>query len=153
MQQFAFYAIRASRNLNRWVERFCVALLVVLTLDVWLGRAGALRHPAAADIHRGTGAVPDDLDGAAGGVLGIIYREHIGVEYCSPGSRRPMRRIVSWPSTSASFAFFFALFYYGIAFAERGFSPADHDLRHAQGLSLPGACRSPAACLRAAPSW
>jgi TRAP-type C4-dicarboxylate transport system permease small subunit len=33
----AGHAIRASRRMNWLVERFCVLLLVLLVLDVWLG--------------------------------------------------------------------------------------------------------------------
>ncbi len=33
----ALTAIRLSRGLNWFVERLCVALLVILVLDVWLG--------------------------------------------------------------------------------------------------------------------
>jgi hypothetical protein len=37
LQSYARKAIVWSRKVNWWVERFCVALMVLLVLDVWLG--------------------------------------------------------------------------------------------------------------------
>ena len=37
METISTKAINASRRLNWFVERACVALMVLLVLDVWLG--------------------------------------------------------------------------------------------------------------------
>ncbi|WP_325166301.1 TRAP transporter small permease [Thermohalobaculum xanthum] len=53
---------------------------------------------------------------------GIAYREHIGVEFVFTRLPAGARRWLAVAFDLIGFAFFFALFWYGLGFAEKGFS-------------------------------
>ena len=53
---------------------------------------------------------------------GIVYREHIGVTFVYDRLPTIVRRWIALAFDVIGFMFFFALLWYGIGFAERGFS-------------------------------
>jgi TRAP-type C4-dicarboxylate transport system permease small subunit len=122
MQQFAFYAIRASRNLNRWVERFCVALLVVLTLDVWLGILARYAIPVPLTFTEELARYLMIWMALLAISCGISRREHIGVLILVERVPPTLRKGLVVAMDVLAFVFFAFLLVYGIGFVERGFS-------------------------------
>jgi len=121
MQEIGAKAGRLSRRINHWIEAFCVFLLVVLVLDVWLGILA--RHVITLPL-----TFTEELArylmiwmALLAVSSGIVYREHIGVEYVFSRFPPGMRRWLALVFDIISFAFFFLLLWYGIDFVERGF--------------------------------
>lgn len=122
MASLALRSKRWSLRVNWLVERMCVLLLVLLVLDVWLGVL--LRHVIALPL-----TFTEELArylmiwmALLAVSSGIAHREHIGVEFLFVRLPAVVRRWLAVGFDVIAFAFFFALFWYGLGFVERGMS-------------------------------
>lgn len=122
MQPVATTAKKWSLKVNWLVERVCVALLVLLVLDVWLGVLARYVIPLPLTFTEELARYLMIWMALLAVSSGIAYREHIGVEFVFSRLPSSVRRVLSISFDVIAFAFFFALFWYGIGFAERGFS-------------------------------
>lgn len=111
-----------SMRLNWVVERFCVALLAILVLDVWLGVLVRYALPLPLTFTEELARYLMIWMALLAVSSGIAYREHIGVEFIFGRLPPQMRRWLAVAFDALAFAFFFVLFIYGIGFAEKGFS-------------------------------
>ena len=121
MQEIGVKAGRLSRRINHWIEAFCVFLLVVLVLDVWLGILVRYAIPLPLTFTEELARYLMIWMALLAVSSGIVYREHIGVEYVFKRFPAGMRRWMALAFDLISFAFFFLLLWYGIDFVERGF--------------------------------
>jgi len=122
MDAVARGALTWSRKLNRWTERLCVALLVVLTLDVWLGILARYVIPFPLTFTEELARYLMIWMALLAVSCGISHREHIGVLVFFDRFPRPMRKWLAVAFDLIAFVFFGFLVVYGIDFAERGFS-------------------------------
>ncbi|WP_209016939.1 TRAP transporter small permease [Roseibium aggregatum] len=122
MQNFAFRAIRASRALNRWVERFCVLLLIVLTLDVWLGILARYFIPFPLTFTEELARYLMIWMALLAISCGISRREHIGVLVLIERLPPVVRKWLAVAIDLTALVFFGVLLVYGVGFVERGFS-------------------------------
>jgi TRAP-type C4-dicarboxylate transport system permease small subunit len=122
MQPIAKSAKIWSLKINWLVERVCVTLLVVLVLDVWLGVLARYVIPLPLTFTEELARYLMIWMALLAVSSGIAYREHIGVEFLFSRLPAGLRRALAVAFDLIAFAFFFALFWYGLAFAERGFS-------------------------------
>lgn len=122
MQRVAKQAKTLSLRVNWLVERVCVFLLVILVLDVWLGILARYVIPLPLTFTEELARYLMIWMALLAVSSGIAYREHIGVEFVFSRLPPGMRRVLAVSFDVIAFAFFFALFWYGLAFAERGFS-------------------------------
>lgn len=111
-----------SLKVNWLVERVCVALLLVLVLDVWLGVLVRYVIPLPLTFTEELARYLMIWMALLAVSSGIAYREHIGVEFIFGRLPAPVRRWLAVAFDVIAFAFFFALFWYGIGFAAKGFS-------------------------------
>ncbi len=115
-------AIRASRRLNRLVERFCVLLLVLLILDVWLGVIVRYFIPVGWTFTEELARYLMIWAALLAVSSGISHREHIGMlvvfERFPPGGRKWL----AFAFDVIAFGFFAVIFFYGLGFVDRGFS-------------------------------
>lgn len=121
MANIADRAKALSHRINWFVERACVLLLVLLVLDVWLGVLVRYVIPLPLTFTEELARYLMIWMALLAVSSGIVYREHIGVEFifqrCPPEARR-------WLAVAfdvIGFVFFAALFWYGLEFVERGF--------------------------------
>lgn len=116
----ARFAASAAELLTKWVDRICVALLVVLILDVWLGV-----------IVRYVWPLPITFTEEAARYLMIWLallavstcigrREHIGVQFIYGMLPIPAARVVLLFIDLVGIAFFVFLCFYGLGMVERG---------------------------------
>jgi TRAP-type C4-dicarboxylate transport system permease small subunit len=122
MADIATTARRWSLRVNWLVERVCVALLVLLVLDVWLGVLVRYVIPLPLTFTEELARYLMIWMALLAVSSGIAYREHIGVEFVFSRLPALVRRWLAVAFDVIAFLFFFALFWYGIGFAERGFS-------------------------------
>ncbi len=122
MQKFADRAIVASRRLNWYVERGCVALMVLLVFDVWLGVLARYVLPFQLTFTEELARYLMIWMALLAVSSGISHREHIGVllifERFPPSGRK-------WLAVAfdlIAFIFFAVIFFYGLGMVERGFS-------------------------------
>lgn len=111
-----------SLRINWLVERVCVALLLVLVLDVWLGVLVRYVIPLPLTFTEELARYLMIWMALLAVSSGIAYREHIGVEFIFGRLPAPVRRWLAVAFDVIAFAFFAALFFYGIGFAVKGFS-------------------------------
>lgn len=111
-----------SLRVNWLVERVCVALLAVLVLDVWLGVLVRYVIPLPLTFTEELARYLMIWMALLAVSSCIAYREHIGVEFVFERLPAPVRRWLAVAFDVIGFVFFFALFWYGLAFAEKGFS-------------------------------
>lgn len=122
MSAVAATAKRWSLRVNWAVERVCVALLVLLVLDVWLGVLARYVIPLPLTFTEELARYLMIWMALLAVSSGIAHREHIGVEYIFSRLPETARRWLAVMFDAVAFVFFFALFWYGLGFAERGFS-------------------------------
>jgi len=122
MSDIAQLAKTWSQRVNWFVERFCVFLLVVLVLDVWLGVLVRYVIPLPLTFTEELARYLMIWMALLAVSSGIAYREHIGVGFLFERLPSAWRRWLAVAFDAIGFAFFFALFWYGLGFAERGFS-------------------------------
>ena len=111
-----------SLRVNWVVERVCVALLVLLVLDVWLGVLVRYVIPLPLTFTEELARYLMIWMALLAVSSGIAYREHIGVEFVFGRLQAPVRRWLAVAFDVIAFLFFFALFFYGIGFTIKGFS-------------------------------
>lgn len=111
-----------SMRLNHFIEALCVLLLTVLVLDVWLGILVRYVIPLPLTFTEELARYLMIWMALLAVSSGIVYREHIGVEYVFSRFPAFVRRWLALAFDVLAFAFFFALLWYGIDFVERGFN-------------------------------
>ncbi|WP_095588063.1 TRAP transporter small permease [Actibacterium ureilyticum] len=122
MTAIADKAKRWSQRVNWLVERVCVLLLAVLVLDVWLGVLVRYVIPLPLTFTEELARYLMIWMALLAVSSGIAHREHIGVDFVFSRLPGPVRRWLAVAFDVIAFAFFFALFFYGIGFAAKGFS-------------------------------
>lgn len=115
-------AIKASRRLNWLVERFCVLLLALLVLDVWLGVLARYVLPFPATFTEELARYLMIWMALLAVSSGISHREHIGVLILFERFPRSMRRWLAVLFDLIALVFFALIFFYGLGMVERGFS-------------------------------
>ncbi len=121
MREIGKTAINLSRWLNWYVERFCVILLVLLVLDVWLGVLARYVIPFQLTFTEELARYLMIWMALIAVSSGISHREHIGVLVVF--ERFPVR-VRKWLLVAfdlAAFVFFAIICFYGIGLVERGF--------------------------------
>jgi len=122
MTELVERARRASLRLNRWVDRLCVLLLALLVLDVWLGVLVRYVIPLPLTFTEELARYLMIWMALMAISSGIVHREHIGVEFLFDRFPPRARRALAVAFDVVSFTFFALLFWYGLGFAEKGFS-------------------------------
>lgn len=122
MNDIAHAAKLWSKRVNWLVERVCVALLVLLVLDVWLGVLVRYVIPLPLTFTEELARYLMIWMALLAVSSGIAYRDHIGVAFVFKRLPATARRWLALAFDIIGFAFFFALLWYGIGFTERGFS-------------------------------
>ncbi len=122
MQGLARRAIGLSRRVNWLVERFCVLLLVVLVLDVWLGVLVRYVLPVKWTFTEELARYLMIWAALLAVSCGICHREHIGMRVVFDAFPPGFRRWLSVAFDLVAFAFFAIILVYGFGFVERGFS-------------------------------
>jgi TRAP-type C4-dicarboxylate transport system permease small subunit len=117
-------------RVNWFVERFCVFLMVILVLDVWLGILVRYLFPVMEAILPDVTFQATWTEELARYLMiwmallavssGIAHREHIGVLFVFEKFPPSYRRWLALSFDLLAFAFFALIFYYGIGFVERG---------------------------------
>lgn len=130
MRTTAQTAHRLSMGVNWFVERFCVFLMVILVLDVWLGILVRYIFPLMAMFFPDVAFQATWTEELARYLMiwmallavssGIAHREHIGVLFIFEKFPPHYRRWLALAFDLLAFAFFALIFYYGIGFVERG---------------------------------
>ncbi|WP_319531592.1 TRAP transporter small permease [uncultured Cohaesibacter sp.] len=121
MDIYARKALKWSQKLNWVVERFCVALLVVLVLDVWLGVMVRYVLPMNWTFTEELARYLMIWMALLAVSCGISRREHIGVLVIFERFPPTTRKWLAVAFDVIAFAFFAVIFFYGIGFVERGF--------------------------------
>ncbi|WP_035691438.1 TRAP transporter small permease [Azospirillum halopraeferens] len=117
------WAARADRwggALNRWVERLCALLVVVLVLDVWLGVLARYVLPIHLTFTEELARYLMIWVALLAVSCGVYRREHIGMLFLFERLPGRARRAVLLGLDGAAFAFFALLAWYGIGFTAAG---------------------------------
>lgn len=114
-------AHKVSMGVNWWVERFCVALMVVLVLDVWLGILARYVLPFRMTFTEELARYLMIWMALLAVSSGFAHREHIGVMFVFDRFPPQMKRWLALGFDILAFAFFAYLLIQGIGFVERGF--------------------------------
>ncbi len=122
MNQIAHHSKVWIHRINWFVERFCILLLVLLVLDVWLGILVRYVLPWNLTFTEELARYLMIWMALLAVSSGIAHREHIGVEFVFSRLPARARRWLAVSFDIIGFLFFFALFWYGLSFAEKGFS-------------------------------
>lgn len=122
MHTIAIKAINASRRLNWFVERFCVALMILLVLDVWLGVVARYLLPFQVSFTEELARYLMIWMALLAVSSCISHREHIGVLFVFERFPPQVRRWLSVIFDLIALIFFAVIFYYGLGMVERGFS-------------------------------
>lgn len=122
LQSLADRAIGASRKLNWLVERFCVLLLVLLVLDVWLGVLVRYALPLKWTFTEELARYLMIWMALLAVSCGICHREHIGMLVVFERFPPAMRKWLAVSFDLIAFGFFAIILVYGLGFVERGFS-------------------------------
>ncbi len=120
LQQWAERAGRASAILNAVVERVCVALAVVLVVDVWLGVLVRYVLPFNLTFTEEAARYLMIWMALLAVSCGIARRQHIGVLLVFERLPAVVRRWLMLGLDLIAAAFFGLLFYYGVGFAVGG---------------------------------
>lgn len=122
MQGFADKAIFASRRVNWYVERACVALMILLVLDVWLGVMVRYALPFEWTFTEELARYLMIWMALLAVSSGISHREHIGVLLVFERLPPRARKWLAVAFDLVAFGFFAIIFFYGLGMVERGFS-------------------------------
>ena len=122
MEKLAERAMRASQKVNWLVERFCVLLLVLLALDVWLGVLVRYVLPINWTFTEELARYLMIWMALLAVSSGICHREHIGVLLLFERFPAKARKWIAVTFDLIAFAFFAVILIYGIGMVERGFS-------------------------------
>lgn len=115
-------AIRASRRLNWLVERACVALLILLVVDVWLGVLVRYVLPLGWTFTEELARYLMIWAALLAVSSGISHREHIGMVAVVDLFPAAVRKWLAVAFDLVAFGFFAVLFFYGLGFVDRGFN-------------------------------
>jgi TRAP-type C4-dicarboxylate transport system permease small subunit len=115
-------AIRASRRLNWLVERVCVALLILLVVDVWLGVLVRYVLPLGWTFTEELARYLMIWAALLAVSSGISHREHIGMVAVVDLFPAAVRKWLAVAFDLVAFGFFAILFFYGLGFVDRGFN-------------------------------
>jgi TRAP-type transport system small permease protein len=128
MKLTAATAHRISMKVNWVVERFCVALMAVLVVDVWLGIMARYAKQEWLQALPIPMTFTEELARYLMIWMALLavsscfaYREHIGVMFIFDRFPMPMKKWLSLAFDAIAFAFFAYLLINGIGFVERGF--------------------------------
>jgi TRAP-type C4-dicarboxylate transport system permease small subunit len=121
MREIGEKAIHLSRRLNWFVERFCVALMVLLVLDVWLGVLARYVIPVQMTFTEELARYIMIWMALIAISSGISHREHIGVLIIFERFPARSRKWLAVAFDIIAFGFFAIIFFYGIGLVERGF--------------------------------
>lgn len=121
MRSLSESAIRASRGLNWAVERFCVLLLGLLVLDVWLGVLVRYALPVNWTFTEELARYLMIWMALLAVSSGISHREHIGMVVVFERLPAPARKWLAVSFDLLAMGFFAVIAIYGIGFVERGF--------------------------------
>ncbi len=121
MAGIARKALSVSHRINWVVERVCVALLVILGLDVWLGVLVRYVIPLPLTFTEELARYLMIWMALLAVSSGIVHREHIGVEVIFERMPAWARRWLAVAFDVIAFSFFAVLFWYGLDFVDRGF--------------------------------
>ncbi len=121
MQTLADGAIKTSRRMNWFVERFCVALLILLVLDVWLGVLVRYVLPVKWTFTEELARYLMIWMALLAVSSGISHREHIGMLVVFERFPPMMRKWLAVAFDLIALGFFAILLIYGVGFVERGF--------------------------------
>ena len=108
--------------MNWLVERFCVLLLVLLVLDVWLGVLVRYVLPANWTFTEELARYLMIWMALLAVSCGISHREHIGMLVVFERFPPVVRKWLAVTFDLVAFGFFAIIFVYGIGFVDRGFS-------------------------------
>lgn len=108
--------------MNWLVERFCVLLLVLLVLDVWLGVLVRYVLPANWTFTEELARYLMIWMALLAVSCGISHREHIGMLVVFDRFPPVVRKWLAVTFDLVAFGFFAIIFIYGIGFVDRGFS-------------------------------
>ncbi len=122
MSAIAEKAIRVSRRVNWFVERACVALMVLLVLDVWLGVLARYVIPFELTFTEELARYLMIWMAMLAVSSGISHREHIGMLVIFGRFPPQVRKWLAVAFDIIAFAFFALVLFHGIGFVERGFS-------------------------------
>ncbi len=122
MQRIADTAIDVSRKVNWLVERFCVALMVLLVLDVWLGVAARYVLPIQMTFTEELARYLMIWMALLAVSSGIAHREHIGVLVIIQKFPPRVRKWLAVLFDLIALGFFLIILFYGLGMVERGFS-------------------------------
>ncbi len=122
MKRVSQSALAMSRHVNRWVERLCVVLTILLVLDVWLGILARYILPWNLTFTEELARYLMIWVALLAISTGICYRQHVGVLVLFDRFPRLVRRILSLSFDMIGFAFFAFMFVYGLGYVEQGFS-------------------------------
>ena len=120
MNEVARRAEALSSKVNWWVERICVALLVVLVIDVWLGIMARYVLPFRMTFTEELARYLMIWMALLAVSSGVAHREHIGVLFIFERMPTHMKRWMALAFDIMAFAFFSLILYYGIGFVDRG---------------------------------
>ena len=121
MTAVAQKARNASLRLNWLVERVCVALLVVLILDVWLGVLVRYAIPLPITFTEEAARYLMIWTALLAVSSGIAHREHIGVLVLFERFPARLHKYLAVGFDIVGLVFFGFLLIYGLGFVERGF--------------------------------
>ncbi|MDA9981776.1 TRAP transporter small permease [Gammaproteobacteria bacterium] len=122
MGSLADKAIIASRRVNWYVERACVALMVLLVLDVWLGVLARYVLPFQLTFTEELARYLMIWMALLAISSGISHREHIGVLLIFERFPPKVRKWLAVAFDLIAFMFFAVIFLYGLGMVDRGFS-------------------------------
>ena len=122
MGSLAGKAIIASRRVNWYVERVCVALMVLLVLDVWLGVLARYVLPLQLTFTEELARYLMIWMALLAVSSGISHREHIGVLLIFERFPPKVRKWLAVAFDLTAFVFFAVIFLYGLGMVDRGFS-------------------------------
>lgn len=122
MESISSKALAMSRSLNTWVERLCVALVIVLVLDVWLGILARYVLPWNLTFTEELARYLMIWVALLAVSTGICYRQHVGVLVLFERFPRRVRKLLALSFDVIGFAFFAFMFIYGLGYVERGFT-------------------------------
>ncbi len=108
--------------MNWLVERFCVLLIVLLVLDVWLGVLVRFVLPVSWTFTEELARYLMIWMALLAVSSGISHREHIGMLVVFDRFPPVVRKWLAVTFDLIAFGFFAIILIYGIGFVERGFS-------------------------------
>lgn len=113
-------AERLSRGLTRAVDAVCVALLILLVLDVWLGVVVRYVWPLPITFMEEAARYLMIWVALLAVSSGIARREHIGVQMLFATFPSSVRRVLLALLDLLAIVFFAVLFWYGLGMVDRG---------------------------------